>query len=120
MKATCTQELQKFHHPNSRYKQSPIKAEEIVVAGTLEAKTEVLDVDDEYTRKVASLLKNYAGQNLDNLPLMDMVVPANPYSLDLEHDYNEEIESDHLLQVLHLKNVSTFVFPFFFINRYGI
>lgn len=106
MYTTCTEKLQTFHHPRGKFKGSPMKAD--MIGASISRDTGKKEMDMQYSAGVLSSAVNYAIQEKEEFPLLQMVTPADPRAMEVEHDYVEKLEGDELLIRLQLTKVSIY------------
>ncbi|XP_047039840.1 uncharacterized protein LOC124644478 [Helicoverpa zea] len=104
---TCTQKLQQFHVPTSRYSGTPIRAEKLTRRRNLPVIFEPYPVNKinkiNYDSRVRSLVLNFPNSSM---PLKQMYEPANPYSLEIDHNYTLEDKKSKILKNLLVSEIT--------------
>ena len=123
---TCTQRLQTFHKTKT-YKGSPLKAHTLrssllcnkalgsqpTTVGSdrlhFDPRPEELRKSDMYSSYVRNLAINFAAaqpSSAQQMPLMQLHGPANPYSLESDHCYQSDTMSDSMLVNNHITSIT--------------
>lgn len=114
LRATCTQQLQTFHHPTTEYFGTPVKAQNLRY-GKMSSKAPAFETFDKksttkgrYIEKVRNLCINFAASTLKKrkMPISTVFAPANPYAVSWDHAYACESREQQLLKHLKLYSIS--------------
>uniref|UniRef100_A0A2A4J5H1 SWIM-type domain-containing protein n=1 Tax=Heliothis virescens TaxID=7102 RepID=A0A2A4J5H1_HELVI len=106
---TCTQRLQSFHAPKKPYGGTPVRAEKLPRRrenkSVLFEPYPVKEIDREnYNARVRNLVLNF--QN-SSMPLKQLYEPANPYAIEVDHDYLVTDAKTKVLLDLQLSVITT-------------
>lgn len=88
---TCTSKLQTFHHPTQEYTGKPIEAEHLLLGSNCNPPSDPRPSKfrnlPHYQDYVKNLTVNYVNTHHTRMPIQQIIEPANPYALNLDHDY---------------------------------
>jgi len=106
LRQVCTQELQSFHKPKKSYQGTPLKAQCLQ-----NKKRKVPAQFDPRPVKFRKLDTNTRIKNLfaplqSTCPIKTLIMPANPYAIDLDHTYSSVSRKTQFLEKLQLLNVT--------------
>ena len=100
----CTSQLQTFHRPRNVDPGSPVKASNLNFGQRAHTRL-VYDPRPQHKRNlphynthVRSLVLNCSFT--PRIPISHMYAPANPYAIDVDHDYLAERQSDTFIRTL--------------------
>lgn len=108
----CTEELMAFKKPKKAFYSSPMESHRL--PSKRKKTSNVLlycpikeeDVMENYKDYVRNLAVGFAATTGSKMPFLQLVKPANPYAVEMDHDYMEKSAKDLLLEDLLLKNVN--------------
>lgn len=105
---TCTQRLQTFHQVKP-YTGSPIKSANLPLANTninvkFDPRPEQYRNTPQYNNFFRNTCINHSSVN--SMPISQLFPPANPYALDLDHDYCQEKLSEKWLKLAKISEIS--------------
>ncbi|KYN28602.1 hypothetical protein ALC57_01994 [Trachymyrmex cornetzi] len=102
----CTQKLQTFHQPKKKYQGTPLKA------ACLKSVYRCNHIQfgprpPKYKGKnIKERLHNLCASFHSNMPFKHLLVPANPYGVELDHTYSKMNPKNKFLQYMLLRNVT--------------
>lgn len=106
----CTEELMSFKKPKKVFYYSPMKSHNLPSkrkkpCSVLYNPIKEEDIMENYKDYVMNLAIGFATTG-SRMPYMQVIKPANPYAIEMDHDYMEKSAKDLLLENLLLKNIN--------------
>ncbi|KAE8747068.1 hypothetical protein FOCC_FOCC006206 [Frankliniella occidentalis] len=104
LRQTCTEKLQTFHKPSKKYRGSPIKSDQMIKG---DRESCIYDPRPaKYQNRIKQRMHNLVGPYHSTMPLKCLIPPANPYAIELEHQYAKESPTIAFLKSMNLFAVS--------------
>lgn len=106
----CTEEIMIFKKPKKMFYGSPMQSHDLPskrrrLSNILYCPIKEEDIMENYEDYVKNLAIGFATTG-SKMPYLQVIKPANPYSIEMDHDYMEKSAKDLLLENLLLKNIN--------------
>lgn len=106
----CTEKLMTFKQPKRIFYESPMQSHDLPnkrkkTRNLLYCPINESNIMENYEQYVQNLAIGFATTSGSKMPYLQVIKPANPYALEMDHDYLEKSAQEFLLEKLLLKNV---------------
>ncbi|KAE8741176.1 hypothetical protein FOCC_FOCC013300, partial [Frankliniella occidentalis] len=104
LRQTCTEKLQTFHKPSKKCRGSPIKSDQMIKG---DRESCIYDPRPaKYQNRIKHRMHNLVGSYHSTMLLKCLIPHANPYAIELEHQYAKESPTIAFLKSMNLFAVS--------------
>ncbi|KAJ2939037.1 hypothetical protein O0L34_g19017 [Tuta absoluta] len=107
----CTEKLMTFKQPRKVFYDSPMQSHKLPSkekksVNVLYSPLKEVDIIDDYESYLKNLAIGLASTTGSKMPYLQLIKPANPYAMEVDHSYTEKSAQDLLLENLLLKNIT--------------